>query len=49
MEIKKYWVPCPICGAKMIQCREDTILVRFPAYCKRCKKEYLITREPRAN
>ena len=42
------WYKCPGCGKKMFKVRPDTVLRKFPGYCKRCKKEYLITLEPRA-
>lgn len=40
---QKYPLLCPLCGAKAnIKVREDTILLKFPFYCKSCKKESLI-------
>lgn len=42
-EKKKYWYPCPDCGERMLMVRKDTILIRFPGYCKRCKETKLIT------
>lgn len=43
------WCGCPRCGfPKMLKVRQDTILKNFPAYCKKCKKESVITIEPRA-
>lgn len=33
------WICCPVCGNKV---REDTVLVNFPLYCPKCKKESLI-------
>ena len=34
------WLPCPKCGAKTkIKIYEDTVLLNFPLYCSRCKKE----------
>ena len=37
------WVPCPLCGRKThTKVYEDTILVHFPLYCLKCKKETLI-------
>ena len=39
-----YWYPCPHCGKKKMQkLRKDTKLINFPAYCKWCKQETLIT------
>ena len=42
-EKKKYWYPCPDCGERMLMVRKDTILIRFPGYCKHCKETKLIT------
>ncbi|MEA5143432.1 MAG: cysteine-rich KTR domain-containing protein [Oscillibacter sp.] len=37
------WLACPICDGKTrIQVREDTMLLNFPLYCPKCKKETLI-------
>ena len=34
------WVRCPICNGKTrIKVNLDTVLVRFPLYCPKCKKE----------
>lgn len=34
------WVPCPICGSSTkIKVYPDTVLIRFPLYCRKCKKE----------
>lgn len=43
-EIKKdRWILCPICGSKTRdRLREDTVLVNYPLYCPKCKKESLI-------
>ena len=43
MSIKYFWYPCPKCKGKMFMIREDTKLVNFPGYCKKCKTESLIT------
>ena len=43
-----YWYKCPKCGnPKMFVVRDDTILVNFPGYCKKCKETSIITREPK--
>ena len=43
------WHRCPKCGNEhFIKARQDTRIVNFPAYCKKCKKEIIITLEPRA-
>ena len=37
------WVPCPICdGRTKTKVYEDTVLVKFPLYCPKCKKEVRI-------
>lgn len=34
------WLPCPICGSRTrTKIYEDTVLVKFPLYCPKCKKE----------
>ncbi|MBE5877693.1 MAG: conjugal transfer protein [Lachnospiraceae bacterium] len=39
-----YWYPCPHCGKhKMQRMRRDTKVENFPAYCKRCKTESIIS------
>lgn len=43
------WCMCPRCkNPKMIKLREDTVLINFPAYCKKCKTENIITIEPKS-
>lgn len=45
---KEEWVACPLCKApKLIKLRPDTQIKNFPAYCKRCKREVVITIERR--
>lgn len=42
--MKEYWIRCPLCGyPKMIKARDDTVLKNFPGYCKKCKRESIIT------
>ena len=37
------WVLCPVCGNKTrIKIRENTILLNFPLFCPKCKREQLI-------
>jgi len=44
--MKEYWIRCPLCGyPKMIKARDDTVLKNFPGYCKKCKRESIITFE----
>ena len=46
--IKKLWIACPKCQGKMFMVREDTKLVNFPGYCKKCKTESVVTIEPKS-
>ena len=40
---KQEWVYCPVCGNKTrLRLREDTVLMHFPLFCPKCKKESLI-------
>lgn len=40
---KAEWVYCPICGNKTRdKIREDTVLINYPLYCPKCKRESLI-------
>lgn len=42
--IQYYWEKCPKCGnPKMTRLRHDTVIKNFPAYCKYCKNETVIT------
>lgn len=43
-----HWIACPKCGGKMLMVREDTTLINFPGYCKKCKRESVITLEPKS-
>lgn len=37
------WVPCPICGCKTrTKVNEDTVMINFPLFCPKCKRETLI-------
>lgn len=39
-ENNSVWLPCPICGSKThTKVYGDTVLVRFPLYCPKCKHE----------
>lgn len=34
------WIPCPICSRKTrTKVYEDSVLVNFPLFCPKCKKE----------
>ncbi len=40
---KSYWVKCPTCKERTCtKIYEDSLLLRFPLYCKRCKKEIAV-------
>lgn len=40
---KSWWIHCPVCGMKTrVKVCEDTVLIKFPLYCPKCKKETLI-------
>ncbi|MDO4567100.1 MAG: cysteine-rich KTR domain-containing protein [Oscillospiraceae bacterium] len=37
------WIQCPICqGKTRTRVYDDTVLLNFPLYCPKCKKEILI-------
>ena len=37
------WLLCPLCGGKTrSRVRADTILVRYPLYCPKCRRETLV-------
>lgn len=41
---KTMWILCPTCSEKTrTKIYPDSVLVRFPLYCPRCKKEYCIS------
>lgn len=43
MNINNEWVLCPVCGGKTRnRLREDTVLINYPLFCPKCKKETLI-------
>lgn len=40
---KSLWIRCPICqGKTRTKVYDDTVLLNFPLYCPKCKKEILI-------
>ncbi|MBC8532322.1 cysteine-rich KTR domain-containing protein [Gehongia tenuis] len=40
---KEEWIYCPVCGNKTRdKIREDTVLINFPLFCPKCKKQSLI-------
>ena len=37
------WLLCPVCGNKTrIKISENTVLLNFPLFCPKCKREQLI-------
>lgn len=39
-QLDSRWVPCPVCGSKTrTKVYEDTVLIKFPLYCHKCKQE----------
>lgn len=42
IENNSHWVRCPLCGGKTkTKIYENTVLLEFPLYCYKCKKEYI--------
>ncbi len=42
-EKKTRWVRCPECDKKTrIKVQEDTVLIKFPLHCQKCKKTTLV-------
>lgn len=40
---KSRWLICPICGGKTRnQIREDTVLIKYPLFCPKCRQITLI-------
>lgn len=38
-----FWLHCPVCGRKTrTKVCEDTILLKFPLYCPKCKQETMV-------
>lgn len=39
----EHWILCPLCQSKTrTRIRNDTILIKFPLFCPKCKAEILI-------
>lgn len=37
------WITCPVCGKKThAKAYADTVLIRFPLYCPKCRAETMI-------
>ena len=44
MQNESKWICCPQCGSKTrVKVYEETVLIKFPLYCPKCKKEYWVT------
>lgn len=40
------WALCPVCSGKTrVKLREDTVLIDFPLFCPKCKRENRINAE----
>lgn len=40
---ESFWIRCPACqGKTRTKVYSDTVLVRFPLFCPKCKKEFII-------
>lgn len=40
---RAYWLCCPICEKKTkTRIYEDTVLINYPVYCTKCRKEIII-------
>ena len=40
---KSHWIRCPICkGKTRTKVYEDTLLINFPLYCPKCKREFTV-------
>lgn len=38
-----FWIRCPICqGKTRTKVQEETVLINFPLYCPKCRKEVLV-------
>ena len=38
-----FWIRCPICqGKTRTKVQEETVLINFPLYCTKCRKEVLV-------
>lgn len=41
---ERRWIPCPICGKNTKYAMyENTVLLNFPLYCRKCNNETLIS------
>lgn len=44
MKKKSIWVNCPICGGRTrTKIYADTVVLNFPLYCPKCKKEITVS------
>jgi len=41
---REEWISCPSCnGARVLKVRDDTVVHNLPIYCKKCRKESIIS------
>lgn len=41
---ESHWLVCPCCKSKTkTKVYEDTVLIKYPLFCQKCKAEYRIT------
>lgn len=43
LKVRDGWGVCPVCGKKCIKVNQNTVLVNFSMFCKRCKLEHVVT------
>ena len=42
-KLQAYWLCCPACNKKTkTRVYEDTVLLKYPLYCTKCKREFII-------
>lgn len=40
VHMRSMWILCPVCGSKTrTKVYEDSVLLRFPLFCPKCKRE----------
>lgn len=41
--MRQEWILCPFCSGKTrVKVRPDTVLINFPLFCPKCRRETLI-------
>lgn len=42
--MRNRWLLCPYCRSKTrVQTRDDTIMMHFPLFCPKCRRESIVT------